>query len=621
MSAIAPPTFAATQSSGASGPGVAAAYSRTEGSVTAPSSTPPVGTPEAAEAATRWLAALNEALARTDAAGTAALFTASGHWRDLVALSGTISTVSGREPIAQALSACLARSRPAGVRLAAGRTPPRWVARAGQDVLEALFEFQTAAGVASGVLRGVADPSGPGGIRAWILVTALQALHGDDRRGLSRDQALDSSREFGVENWLDRRMRARQYLDHDPQVLVIGAGQAGLSIAARLSADGVDTLVIDRETRVGDNWRNRYHSLTLHNEVHVNHLPFMPFPPTWPTFIPKDKLANWFESYAESLELNCWTRTELTSGSWDEGSQRWTVELTREDGSVRTMQPRHLVFACGVSAIPKAPEAPGLDTFQGTVLHSGDYTDGRDWRGKQALVLGTGNSAHDVAQDLRAHGVQVSMIQRSPTHVVSLRQAQRVYALYTEGMPIEDSDLLATALPYPVLIDAYKIFTELSRQVDQPLLDRLAARGFRLTAGEDNTGFQMMYLRRGGGYYFNVGCSDLIANGEIGLIDHAQIDHFVEEGVRMKDGSVLPADLVVAATGYHNPQEVVRRALGDAVAERVGEVWGVDHDGEVRNMWRPTGQPGLWFTAGSLAQCRIYSRYLALQIRMAEPAS
>ena len=621
MSAIAPSSSAATQTSGASGPGVAAAYSRTEGSVTAPSSTPPVGTPEAAAAATHWLAALDEALTRTDAAGAAALFADYGHWRDLVALSGTISTVSGREPIAQALSACLAHSRPLNVRLAAERTPARWVARAGQNVLEALFEFQTSAGVASGVLRGVADPSGPGGIRAWILVTALQALHRDDRRGLSRDQALDSSREFGVENWLDRRVRARQYADHDPQVLVIGAGQAGLSIAARLSADGVDTLVIDREARVGDNWRNRYHSLTLHNEVHVNHLPFMPFPPTWPTFIPKDKLANWFESYAESLELNCWTRTELTSGRWDESSQRWTVELTREDGSVRTMRPRHLVFACGVSAIPKAPQAPGLDTFRGTVLHSGDYTDGRDWRGKQALVLGTGNSAHDVAQDLRAHGVQVSMIQRSPTHVVSLRQAQRVYALYTEGMPIEDSDLLATALPYPVLIDAYKIFTELSRQVDQPLLDRLAARGFRLTAGEDDTGFQMMYLRRGGGYYFNVGCSDLIANGEIGLIDHAQIDQFVEAGVRMKDGSVFPADLVVAATGYHNPQEVVRRALGDAVAERVGEVWGVDHDGEVRNMWRPTGQPGLWFTAGSLAQCRIYSRYLALQIRMAESAS
>jgi putative flavoprotein involved in K+ transport len=621
MSAIAPSSSAATQTSGASGPGVAAAYSRTEGSVTAPSSTPPIGTQEAAEAATRWLAALNEALTGTDAVGTAALFAESGHWRDLVALSGTISTVSGREPIAQALRACLPRSRPIGVRLAAERTPARWVARAGQDVLEALFEFQTSAGVASGVLRGIADPSGPGGIRAWIVVTALQALHGDDRRGLSRDKALDSNREFGVENWLDRRVRARQYADHDPQVLVIGAGQAGLSIAARLTADGVDTLVIDREARIGDNWRNRYHSLTLHNEVHVNHLPFMPFPPTWPTFIPKDKLGNWFEAYADSLELNCWTGTELTAGTWDEATRHWSVELKREDGSVRTMRPKHLVFACGVSAIPKAPEAAGLADFAGTVMHSGAYTDGRDWRGKRALVLGTGNSAHDVAQDLHSHGVQVSMIQRSPTHVVSLRQAQRVYALYTEGMPIDDSDLLATALPYPALIDAYKVFTELSRQVDQPLLDRLAARGFRLTDGEDHTGFQMMYLRRGGGYYFNVGCSDLIADGKVGLIQYQDIDRIVPEGLRMKDGTVMQADLLVAATGYYNPQEVVRRALGESVANRVGEVWGVDHDGEVRNMWRPTGQPGLWFTAGSLAQCRIYSRYLALQIRMGEAAS
>jgi putative flavoprotein involved in K+ transport len=185
-------------------------------------------------------------------------------------------------------------------------------------------------------------------------------------------------------------------------------------------------------------------------------------------------------------------------------------------------------------------------------------------------------------------------------------------------MPIEDSDLLATALPYPVLIDAYKIFTQLSQQVDQPLHDRLTARGFRLTAGEDDTGFQMMYLRRGGGYYFNVGCSDLVADGKVGLIQYADIDRFVPEGLRMKDGTVVAADLVVAATGYHNPQEVVRRALGDTIADRVGLVWGVDHDGEVRNMWRPTGQPGLWFTAGSLAQCRIYSHYLALQIQARE---
>jgi cation diffusion facilitator CzcD-associated flavoprotein CzcO len=601
-------------------PSIAAAFTRTEGSVTAPASQAPLGTPQAAAAAAQWVAAFESALIRRDAPAAAMLFVTDGHWRDLVAFTGTITTVSGRAAIANRLGSCLDTCAPEALQCAASRTPPRWVQRAGRDVLEAIIEFRTASGTASGVLRAVADPEGPAGIKAWVLLTALQALHGDDRRALSRDKALDSSREFGGENWLDLRNRARHYTDHDPEVLVIGAGQAGLSIAARLSADGVDTLVIDRETRIGDNWRNRYHSLTLHNEVHVNHLPFMPFPPTWPTFIPKDKLGNWFEAYADSLELNCWTGTELTAGTWDQASRRWLLELKRDDGSVRTMRPKHLVFACGVSAIAKPPQAPGLGDFAGTVMHSGDYTDGRAWRGKRALVLGTGNSAHDVAQDLHAHGAQVSMIQRSPTHVVSLRQAQRVYAMYTEGMPIDDSDLLATAMPYPALIDAYKVFTELSRQVDQPLLDRLAARGFRLTAGEDDTGFQMMYLRRGGGYYFNVGCSDLIADGKVGLIQYDDTDGFVPHGLRMKDGTTRQAELIVTATGYYNPQEVVRRALGDAVAQQVGEVWGVDQDGEVRNMWRPTGQPGLWFTAGSLAQCRIYSRYLSLQIRMTDAA-
>jgi putative flavoprotein involved in K+ transport len=598
---------------------LASAASATTGACTAPSRIAPTGTPEAAAAAAAWAAAFNAALLRQDAAAAAALFVEDGHWRDLVALTGSIGTVSGRPEIARSLAFCLPDSRPSALGIAADRTVPRWVMRAGKDTLEALIEFRTTTGVASGVLRALPDPAGPGGVRAWILVTALQSLHPERLPARAvRSNALEDSREFGSDNWLDRRLHTQAFEDRDPAVLVIGAGQAGLSIAARLGELGVETLVIDREERLGDNWRHRYHSLTLHNEVHVNHLPYMPFPPTWPTFIPKDKLAGWFEAYAESLELNVWTGSELISGSRDEASGRWTVQVRRADGTVRTLQPRHLVFACGVSAIPKTPQAPGLAEFRGTVMHSGDYTDGRDWRGRRALVLGTGNSAHDVAQDLQAFGATVAMIQRSPTHIVSLRQAQRVYALYTEGMPIEDSDLLATALPYPVLIDAYKIFTRLSQQVDQPLHDRLTARGFRLTAGEDDTGFQMMYLRRGGGYYFNVGCSDLVADGKVGLIQYADIDRFVPEGLRMKDGTVVAADLVVAATGYHNPQEVVRRALGDTIADRVGLVWGVDHDGEVRNMWRPTGQPGLWFTAGSLAQCRIYSHYLALQIQARE---
>ncbi len=569
---------------------------------------------DAVEPAVSWLRRFEGALAACDPAAVAALFHPNGHWRDVLALSWQLATVSGTPAIEALLRGTLTTARPHGVRLPAGRTPPRWVVRAGTEVIEAIFVFETTFGSGSGVVRLVADPSAPGGLRAWTVVTTLDALH-RTQAGAGRAQAPSYSREFGGDNWLDQRTKASAYADHDPDVVVVGAGQAGLSIAARLGQLGVDTLIIDRQARVGDNWRRRYHSLTLHNEVHVNHLPYMPFPPTWPVFIPKDKLANWFEAYAESLELNVWTETELAHGSYDDAARRWSITLRRADGSERTLRPLHLVFATGVSSIPIVPALPGLDTFGGTVMHSGAYTSGAAWKGRRALVLGTGNSGHDVAQDLYASGAEVSLIQRSPTYIVSLKEAQSVYAIYAEGIPIGDCDLLATATPYPVLVQAYQLSTAASRAADQPLLDGLAARGFRLDFGEDDTGFQMKYLRRGGGYYFNVGCSDLIVEGKVGLLQYGGIERFVPGGAQLRDGSVLPAELLVLATGYRNQQDVVRACLGDAVADRVGPVWGFDEGGELRNMWRPTAQPGLWFTAGSLAQCRIYSKYLALQIK------
>ncbi|TCZ63665.1 flavin-containing monooxygenase [Roseicella aquatilis] len=573
--------------------------------------------PEAA--ATAWLSAFGAALERQDAGAIAALFLPDGHWRDLLAFGWDIETTSGAPAIAARLGRALPAIRPHSLRLAPGRTPPHPATRVGRQVVEVFLAFETALGRAEGVARLVPEEGGPGGLRCWILLTALQELRGHaDITHRQRASEKDYSRDFGGPNWADKRAAARAYADHDPAVIVVGCGQAGLGIAARLGALGVDTLVIDREERIGDNWRRRYHSLTLHNEVHVNHMPFMPFPPTWPVFIPKDMLANWFEAYAEALELNVWTGTELSAGRWDEAAGCWEVTLRRADGGTRVMRPRHLVFATGVSGIPIMPRLPGLEDFKGTVLHSGAYTDGTAWKGKAAIVLGTGNSGHDVAQDLHASGARVTMIQRSPTHIVSVQEAQRVYATYAEGMPTADCDLLATAMPYPELKRAYRMMTATSKEIDRPLLERLAARGFRLSDGIEGCGFQMLYLERGGGYYFNVGCSDLVASGEIGLVQVDEVDRFVAEGLRLRDGRVVPAELLVMATGYKNQQEVVRAVLGDGIADRIGPVWGFDAGGELRNMWRPTPQPGLWFTAGSLAQCRIYSHYLALQIKARE---
>ena len=563
-----------------------------------------------------WLDKFAAALQAQDADTAAALFLEDGLWRDLLAFTWTIQTMAGRAAIKTTLAETIARVKPVNIRIPAERTPPRWVTRAGTEAIEIIFEFEAALGPCEGAVRLVPDPKSAK-LRAWTMNTNLRELRGYEDE-FKRRPPPDSTRDFGAENWSDRLAKQRAFVDRDPAVLVVGGGQAGLSVAARLQQLGIDTLIVDRHKRIGDNWRTRYHSLTLHNEVFVNHLPYLPFPPNFPVYIPKDKLANWFEFYVEALELNYWTGTELVSGSYDAAQKRWTVTLERADGGTRVMHPRHIIFATGVSSIPSYPDVPGLKDFAGTVVHSGVFDNAEAWRGRKALVLGTGTSGHDVAQELQAHGADVTIIQRSKTYVVSLAEAQRVYAIYSEGIPFEDCDLLATSFPYPVLRRSYQLSTARGLEVDKKLLGKLEARGFRLWSGEDETGFQMMYLRRGGGYYFNVGCSDLIISGAVKLLQFSDIDRFVAAGARLNDGSIVPAELLVLATGYKNQQETVRLYLGATIADRVGPVWGFDDGGELRNMWRRTAQQGLWFTAGSLAQCRIFSRYLALQIKALE---
>ena len=448
--------------------------------------------------------------------------------------------------------------------------------RAGTSAIEAIFQFETADGRGSGVLRLTPDANDGNTLKAWTLLTSLDEIKGyEEQAGRSRPQGKAYSRDFRGPNWLDLRKAAAEYADRDPAVLVVGGGQAGLSIAARLTQLQVDTLIVDREARIGDNWRNRYHALVLHNQVHVNHLPYMPFPPSWPTYIPKDKLAAWFEAYVESMELNYWTGTEFEGGSYDEQEERWSVVLRRADGTKREMHPRHVVMATGVSGIPSLPDIPTLRNFGGTILHSSQYDDGEAWKGKNALVIGSGNSGHDIAQDLHSSGAKVTLVQRSSTMIVNVEpSAQLPYALYDEGPSLEDCDLITTSIPLALARKSHILLTEQAKNLDKELLDGLERRGFKLDFGEDGTGWQFKYLTRGGGYYFNVGCSDLIVEGEIGLAQFSDIAEFVAEGARMRNGETLAADLIVLATGYKGQEHLVRKLFGDDVAARVGPIWG-----------------------------------------------
>ena len=566
-----------------------------------------------------WLTQFESALANPRDGSLKELFHRDSYWRDVLALSWNLQTINGADAILNQLPVLAARAAPRNFTIDRDRAAPRRVSRAGTSTIEAIFKFETTQGRGSGILRMIPDEGCGNKLKAWTLLTALDELKGfEEPLGSSRPRGASYSRDFRGPNWLDERKASAAYAERDPTVLVVGGGQAGLSIAARCKQLQVDTLIVDREPRIGDNWRKRYHALTLHNQVQVNHLPYMPFPPNWPVYIPKDKLANWFEAYVDAMELNFWTGTTFEGGTYDEAGARWSVSLRRADGSVRTMHPRHVVMATGVSGIPNVPDIPTLKNFTGTVLHSTQYSDGEDWKGKKAIVVGTGNSGHDIAQDLYSSGAAVTLFQRSSTLITNIEpSAQLAYAAYNEGT-LEDNDLIATSMPLTLAKRSHVLMTEQSRKFDQPLLDALTKVGFRLDFGDGGTGWQFKYLTRGGGYYFNVGCSDLVASGEIGLRQFSDIESFVAGGVQMKGGETLAADLIVLATGYKPQEYLVRRLFGEDIAARVGPIWGFGDGQELRNMYTRTGQPGLWFIAGSLAQCRINSKYLALQIKACE---
>jgi putative flavoprotein involved in K+ transport len=576
-------------------------------------------TDDSSVAADTWLTQFEEALAKSDDALALQLFHPDSYWRDVLALSWNIQTLNGRDAILEALPPLAHDMAPSGFAVAPGRAAPRKVMRAGTNAIEAIFNFETSVGRGNGVLRLIPDEDDGNRLKAWTLLTELVELKGfEEQLGVNRPRGKAYSRDFRGPNWLDLRKASAEYADRDPTVLVIGGGQSGLSIAARLKQLNVDTLIVDRELRIGDNWRKRYHALTLHNQVQVNHLPYLHFPPNWPTYIPKDKLANWFETYVDAMELNFWTGTEFEGGSYDEKDGRWTVTLRRADGSKRIMHPRHVVLATGVSGIPNVPEISGLKDFAGKVVHSSGYDDGENWKGKRAIVIGTGNSGHDIAQDLYSSGAEVTLFQRSSTLVVSIEpSAQLVYAPYNEGT-LEDNDLIAVSMPLRLARRSHALTGEKSKALDKELLDGLERVGFKLDFGEDNTGWQFKYLTRGGGYYFNVGCSDLIVKGEIALKQFSDLDTFTADGARMKDGETIKADLVVLATGYRRQEELVRKLFGEAVEQRVGTIWGFGEAQELRNMYTRTKQPGLWLIAGGLAQCRIGSKHLALQIKAIE---
>ena len=390
------------------------------------------------------------------------------------------------------------------------------------------------------------------------------------------------------------------------------------------------TIIIEKNDRPGDSWRNRYKSLHLHDPVWYDHLPYIKFPDDWPVFAAKDKIGDWLENYTRIMELNYWSKTECTNARFDEASQEWVVEVVR-DGEPVTLRPKQLVFALGVSGYPSVPAFDGAESFLGEQYHSSKHPGGGDWTGKKAVVIGSNNSAHDICADLWEHGADVTMVQRSSTHIARSESLMDLAlgGLYSEkalanGVTTEKADLLFASLPLP----------DPARSPDPGLCRRWPSGtpsstpswrppGFDLDFGVDGSGLFLKYLRRGSGYYIDVGASQLIIDGRVKLAS-GEVDKITGNAVVMANGTELEADAIIYATGYGSMNGWLADLVSPEVADAVGKCWGFGSDtpkdpgpweGELRNMWKPTNVDNLWIHGGNLHQSRHYSNYLALQLK------
>jgi cation diffusion facilitator CzcD-associated flavoprotein CzcO len=572
---------------------------------------------DARSVAASWLVEFERVLSKRKIDGILSLFTQDGSWRDLVAFSWHIHSWANPKQIAAALENHLESIGPHDFHLDA-RAAPGCVPRAGRDVIEAFYTFATRTGKGEGVVRLVCDLDGQ--YRAWTLLTALNSIQGHEAHiGANQREHSDFDDGFGGTGYITNRKRHLRYSETEPTVIIVGAGQAGLSVAARLRMLGIDALVIDRKARIGDNWRDRYRGLRLHTETPVNHLPYLPFPETSPRFMSGAMFGDWLESYASIMELTVWTGTEFLGGEYNDEAERWSVRLRRADGTIRTLRPKYLVIATGLSDLPNIPQIKGIGAYEGQACHSSQFKCLDDYTGKSAVVFGAGTSGIDVAHDLCKRGAKVTVVQRGPMTVVNLDPTALVqFSLFSCGIPTEICDLMANADPYPVLLKTHKELTNSIRLQDKQLIDDLERAGFRTHYGMDDTGNVIQYFRSGGGYYLNVGGAELIIEGKIQVRQFEEVSHFTKDQIVWSNGSADTVDLVVFATGYKNFTAVLDAWFGTDVAETIGQVWGFDQGGELSNMYKRTEQPGVWFIGGGVLHSRSYSLYLALQIQACE---
>jgi putative flavoprotein involved in K+ transport len=473
------------------------------------------------------------------------------------------------------------------------------------------------------------------GGKGYTFLTTAKELKGFEEK-IGPNRAMGGGRihhQFGGAAEGHGKRVAREHAElgnsKQPYVVIIGGGQGGIALGARLKSVNVPHIILEKNDKAGDSWRKRYESLCLHDPVWFDHLPYIPFPPHMPVYPPKDMLGDWLEMYVKVMELNYWVKSECTSANYDEATKEWTIKVTR-DGQAITLNPKHLVIATGNAGFARVPTFKGQETFDGTLYHSSHHRGGNGWAGKHAVVVGANNSAHDICADFYEHGAaSVTMVQRSSTHVIKVEHVSDMLTpIYSDeavaaGITTHVADMINASVPFATHTPSQQAGMKDIQEKDKEFYQRLEAAGFKNDFGEDGTGVGAKYVRTASGYYIDVGASELVADQKI-KVANGSVGEITKNSCVLTDGTELKADIIVMATGYGSMNEWAAALINQEVADKIGICWGLGSGvkgdpgpwmGELRNMWKPTQQEGLWFHGGNLYQSRFHSHFLAVQLK------
>ncbi|KAL4861238.1 hypothetical protein BDV12DRAFT_208250 [Aspergillus spectabilis] len=550
---------------------------------------------------------LATATSEADAEAFAGLFLDYGVWRDKLSFTWDFRTFNFREGILKAATDLLPQTKARNFGFLA---PAPVVSRPYPDYahLQFVVSFETEVVLASAVINAVLTRDG---WKIYTMHTVAESLKQFPELPASDGHMI------GITSWESQRREAINHVD--PEVLIIGGGQNGLAMAARLKRLGMENLIIERSDAIGDIWKKRYDYLSLHFPHWPDALPYFKYPQHWPTYTPAQKQGLYMKWYASAMELNVWTKSEIIKADQDDNGS-WTVTITKEGTETRVLHPKHVIMATSLCGNPYTPRVPGMADFRGVIRHSSAHTSSRDFVGKKVCVVGTSSSGFDTAYECARLGIDVTLLQRSPTYVMSLTHSvPRLLGGYApdENGNLPDTDVqdrINFSMPVGPGEELARRMAKELEDLDRPLLDALNARGLRTWRGQRDTGNATLGQTRNGGFYFDAGACEEIINGNI-KVEPGFIENFTADKVILNDGREREFDLVVFATGFTNMIDSVRATLGDKIASQFGPIWGIDEEGEYKTAYRETGVPNLWIMVGFLPMTRFASKLLALRLK------